>query len=332
MGKPADLRILIIGCGQLGSRHLQAVASLPQVREVEVVDPRPEALELGRKRLSEIPGPPSAACFRWLSSLEQASREGNLCIVATQAGGRCERVKEAARTLGYRAFLLEKLVGQSIQEVEDLAGFVKERGLAAWVNLKTRCYPIHQEIKKKLDRSEPVLFSVTGGNHGLANNGIHAADLFLFYDGADRLEEAGSWIDPVLHPSKRGDGLFDLSGTLIGTTEKGGRFTLTYAPDHELSEQIVIATRRFRCVVDHLQRWAMESSEGSGWAWKPVPFAGDLTVSRMTKGFVSEILEKGRCGLPTLEESLAAHRFILGILRPHFARLLEREVELCPVT
>ena len=325
-------RILIVGCGQLGSRHLQAVASLPEVQEVEVVDPRAEALVLGRQRLSEIPERVPSIRFRWLSSMEGASHGGDLCIVATQAGGRCERVKEAARTLGYGAFLLEKLAGQSVQEVEDLSCFVKEQGVSAWVNLKTRAYPIHQGIKKLLEPSEPVLFSVTGGNHGLANNGIHAADLFFFYDGTDRLEETGSWIDPILHPSKRGDGLFDLSGTLVGSTEKGSRFTLTFAPDHALSEQIVIATRRYRLIVDHLQRWAVESSEGSGWTWKPVPFEGDLTVSHMTRRFASDILEKSRCALPTLEESLPAHRFILGGLRPHFVRLLEREVELCPVT
>ena len=40
-------RILIVGCGELGTRHLQAVASLNEVVEIEVVDPRPEGLELG---------------------------------------------------------------------------------------------------------------------------------------------------------------------------------------------------------------------------------------------------------------------------------------------
>lgn len=47
-------RILIAGCGELGSRHLQAVAALSQVREVEVVDLRPEALALGKQQLSEV--------------------------------------------------------------------------------------------------------------------------------------------------------------------------------------------------------------------------------------------------------------------------------------
>lgn len=325
-------RVLIVGCGQLGSRHLQAVAALPQVREVEVVDPRPEALDLGRQRLSEAPGRRPEIRLRWLSSIEEASAGGDLCIVATQAQGRCRRVEEVQEALGYRRFLLEKLVGRSVEEVEELSRLLRGRSCAGWVNLKTRAYPFHRRVKERLNRSEPILFGVTGGNHGLANNGIHAADLFAFYDGSDQIDPAGSWIDPVLHPSKRGEGVFDLSGTLAGVTARGSRFTLSYAGDHALSEQISITTAGYRCLVDHLARWAVESDAGSGWAWRPVPFEGDLTVSRMTREFVSEILEQGRCGLPTLEEAGVSHRFILGILRPHFARLMEREVEACPVT
>ena len=65
-------RVLIAGCGQLGSRHLQAVATLTGVDSIDVFDPRPEAL----------------------------------CVVATLALGRTALVREIADRLGYRAFLL----------------------------------------------------------------------------------------------------------------------------------------------------------------------------------------------------------------------------------
>ncbi len=330
MKEQANARILIVGCGQLGSRHLQAVASLSQVREVEVVDPRPEALALGRERLAEVPDRIHSTTFRWLSALEDASRGGDLCIVATQAQGRCQLVKESAETFGYKTFLLEKLVAQSIQEMEDLMAFARARELSAWVNCKTRAYPFHRRVKQRLDPGEPIIFSVFGGNQGLANNGIHNVDLFAFFDGADRIVSAGSHIDPMLHRTKRGT--FDLSGTLHGSTEKGSHFTLSYASDHENSECLSVSTRRYRCIVDHQLRWAVEGEAASGWVWRPTPFTGNLAVSQMTKSFVTEILAAGRCELPTLEESLVSHRFILGELQPHFSRLLEREIDLCPVT
>jgi len=136
----------------------------------------------------------------------------------------------------------------------------------------------------------------------------------------------------ALHSSKRGHDVFDLSGTIHGKTEKGSRLILSYAGDHAHSELLAITTRRYRCLVDHMHRWAVESDASTDWAWQPVPFEGDLLVSQMTKDFAMEILTSGRCGLPTLAESFVAHRFILGALQPRFGELLEREIEACPVT
>ena len=332
MAQRQERHVLIVGCGQLGSRHLQAVASLPQVAQIEVVDPRREALSCGRTRLDEAPDRQPMMSIRWLSSLDEATSGGDLCIVATQAQGRCQLMREIVQRCGYRRFLLEKIVGQSIREIEELEQFLRVRECAAWVNLKTRAYPIHQRAKQRLDPAEPLLFSALGGNHGLANNGVHTADLFAFYDGASRIDLVGASIDPVLHPSKRGEQVFDLSGTLQGATEKGSHFTLSYARDHAQSEVLSITTRRYRCVVDHMNRWAVESDASTKWNWRPVPFEDDILVSHMTKAFVTDILASGRCDLPTLAESLAAHRFILGALQPTFSELFEQSVEYCPVT
>ena len=219
-------RVLIVGCGQLGSRHLQAVASLPLVREIEIVDPRPQALELGRERVAEVRDRQHSTDIRWLSSLSEATPGGDLCIIATLAQGRCQLVREVVETLGYSSFILEKLATQSVREMEDLEDFSRVRGLSAWVNCQTRTHPFHRRVKQRLDPRDPINFSVLGGKQKLASNGIHVTDLFTFYDENLWIKSGGSYIDPILYPSKRGDGLFDLSGTLLGCTEKGSRLTI----------------------------------------------------------------------------------------------------------
>ena len=332
MSEARGVRILLVGCGELGSRHLQAVASLPQVQEIDVVDPRPQTQALGRARLAELAEPIPSPRVRWCTSLEQARDGGALCIVSTQAQGRCQLIRDIAEGLHYSTFLVEKIVGQSIREIEELYAFVEAHGLSVWVNLKTRAYPTHLRIKQQVGIGEPIVFHSMGGNHGLANNGVHTADLFAFYDGAREIKLAGAAVDPVLHRSKRGDNVFDLSGTLQGVTAQGSHFTLSYARDHAQSEVIAVATKRYRCLVDHMGRWVVESDESTGWTWRQVPFEENILVSHMTKGFVTDLLGSSRCLLPTLEESLIAHRFILGALQPTFSQLLERTVELCPVT
>ena len=321
--------ILIAGCGQLGSRHLQAVVALSEVAAIEVYDPRPEGLELGRARLAEVPDR-RVADIRWLTSLDQASPTGGLCIVATRADVRCKLVREVATKLGYRAFLIEKIVAQSVSDYTALLQFAEASGLAVWVNCKARANVSHQRIKSMLDPSRPIVFTAQGGNFGLANNGVHAADLFAFLDSADSIECVSASVDPKLYPSKRGADVFDLAGTLVGRTRKGSQFLLSYS-DHDTPDCITMVAPNYRAIVDDMQRWFWESTRQSDWTWTRVPYEQNIAVSFMTRKFVADILGKGRCDLPTLRQCYPAHTFILNSLQPHFEKLLG-QAESCPVT
>lgn len=327
----AKSRILIVGCGQLGSRHLQAVATLPFVNEIEVVDERPEALQLGKERLAEIQAQDHLQ-VRWLNSLKQARSGGDLCIVATQAAGRCELVRSVAERLGFSRFLVEKLVAQTTREYEELIDFSRKNSLRVWVNCKTRAHAAHRRVKQHLSHDESFVLCVAGGNHGLANNGVHAVDLFSFFDGTDKIDVTGSHIDSVLHPSKRGSALFDLSGTIHARSQKGSIFTLSLAGDHMAPLQFSVVSSKYRAMVDDQIKCFYESDAETGWAWRQVPYDSNLAVSSMTRDFATGILTREQCELPTLQECFTAHRIILETLRPHFNRILGKKTDECPVT
>jgi predicted dehydrogenase len=330
--KKDGYRVLIVGCGEIGSRHLQAVASLPEVGEVEVVDSRPKGLQLGQERLGEIHDCQPSTTFRWLSTLEEASTGGDLCIIATQADVRCQQVYQVVETLGYTSFILEKLVAQSVHDYENLMEFSKAKRLSVWVNCKTRAYPSHKRVKAHLDPDEPIIFSTIGGNQGLVNNGVHAADLFVFYDGTNQIESTGAYIDPILHISKRGNDIFDLSGTLHGCTAKGSHLIISYASHHAGPPHFSITSQRYRAVIDDMMKCFYESTLETGWSWRQVPFEANLMISNMTRHFAADILRSGQCELPTLQECFPGHRFILSALQPHFNKLLNHRDERCPVT
>ena len=126
--------------------------------------------------------------------------------------------------------------------------------------------------------------------------------------------------------------MFDLSGTLQGYTKKGSHFTLSSAADHDAPPYYTVISPRYRAIVDDMMKWFYESTKEAGWSWRHVPYEANLLVSNMTRVFAADILQSGRCSLPTLEQCFPAHRFILHELRPHFSRLLEKEIDRCPVT
>ncbi len=325
-------RVLVIGCGQLGSRHLQAVASLKEAAQVFVVDPNPAALQLAQARLAEIKDLDPAIDFHWQTQWDPSLAQGDLCIVATQAQGRPDLIKEIVRQLSYRTFLIEKIVAQSVVEYRDLMDFCSLEGVRVWVNCKARAYKIHQYIKSFISPEDPVTFSAVGGNFGLATNGIHLADLFAFYDGATSIHCCVLQPDTKLMPSKRGGMVHDLCGTIMGFSDKGSLLSLSFCPDHDAPDILTIVTPRSRFMVDHVQKFAYESHEKENWVWKPVGINEDWRVSFMSQKFAQDILNFSRCDLPTLEECFAAHEFILSALLPAFNRLLKVERNFCPVT
>lgn len=305
--------------------------ALPEVGEVEVVDPSPESLQLGRQRVDEVSDRQPGITLRWLSSLDEASRSGDLCIVATHADVRCQIVREVTEKLGYDRYLIEKLVAQTVSDYERLTTFADARGLSIWVDCKNRTHSSHQRVKEQLVAGEPIVFIVSGGNHGLANVGVHAADLFIFYDDAERIYPAGARIDERVHPSKRASDVLDLSGTLLGYSDKGSHFVLSFSGDGDSPVQFSIVSPTYRALVDDITKGFYESKADNNWKWEPVPFEANLHTSYMTRAFAADILSEGRCQLPTLKDCFPAHEFILSALYPHFNRLLEKSDDRCPV-
>ena len=323
-------KVTVVGCGQLGSRHLQAVVTLPHIASIDVVDPRPESLIMGKDLVYQATDRQPQIRYRWLSFIAEASTNGDLCIIATQAEGRLALVEQAA-ALGYRRFLLEKVLTQSVAEYEKLLAFAEAQQLSIWVNCKSRAHPIWKHVRARIAHNEPLLYSSLGGNHGLANNGVHMADLFVYFTGTKQIHSAGAQIDPVLHPTKRGQ--YDLSGTLHGYDfPNGSQFTLMYAADNVASPVDVVKTADYLWVVDQMKRQAFEASAETGGVLRPIPFEGNLFVSHMTKKFAADILLTGKCELPTLADCYPAHRFVLSELLPMFNQLLNKDDDQCPVT
>jgi len=325
-------KILLVGCGQLGSRHLQAIAALDHVMEVHVIDNNPASIETGKARLAQLADLNREIKFYWHDGFDRSLANGDLCLIATQARGRKDLLKRAAGEFGYRTFMIEKVVDQSVDDYLDLMEYSNRNELSVWVNCPVRTYAIHKYIKSRLKPGESVTFSDFGGNHGLGCNGVHPADLFLFYDGSAEIKISGSRVDPILHPSKRGKEIMDLSGSLYGYTEKGSDFILSFSSRHYDPEIFSITSDSCRYIVDHSMMLAHESLAESGWDWRRVPMEENIFVSHLSKRFVSDILLRGKCELPTLQEAFSAHKFILDQLLPHFNRLLGLKAKSCPIT
>ncbi|MBF0170719.1 MAG: hypothetical protein HQK87_06490 [Nitrospinae bacterium] len=321
-------KVLVVGCGAIGMRHLQGVALAPSVGAIQVVDPRTEAHDNGRAGVEQT-GAKTPVTYH--TAIDPSLGGGDLCVLGTQAAGRLDLVRTVHETLGYTRFLTEKVVTQSMEEYDALLAYAEANRLTIRVNAKTRAYALHAAIKEAIG-DRPFTLTVTGGDHGLGCNGVHAADLFLYYDGGARIDLVGARIDERLAPSKRGSELADFSGALHGASPKGSSLSIVYDGGHKGFDFLTVTTATARYVIDHFLGTVFRSGEENNAAWERLPFTEDIRISHMTTTFAEEMLADGPSALPTIADHYPAQKFVFEGLLPTYHRLTGAVGDFLPVT
>jgi len=78
-------KVVIIGAGELGSRHLQAIAQSSIKIDVEVVEPFKSSRKVSEDRYYEIERNQNVNSIQFFDSIDKLSNELDLVIVATGA-------------------------------------------------------------------------------------------------------------------------------------------------------------------------------------------------------------------------------------------------------
>jgi predicted dehydrogenase len=322
-------KLIIIGWGELGSRFLQAAAQIQLVGAIDIVEPSEQAREIAMQRLKQVLEPESLLKVQWLIDISEVKSNYDLCVIATQANGR-EYIFEQLAQLGIKNVLTEKIVCQSERAYLKMLHIAETNKINVWVNCKTRSYPIWQYVKGKLNQGERVLYHSIGGNHGLCTNGIHSLDLFVFLSDSEKLVDAGSQIDAQVYVTKRNK--YDISGSLNCKGVNNSICVIDYSESSQSSILEIVTTDKYRWVIDHATRQAYEGSINNKWVMEPILFEGDLSVSAMSKGFISDILAYNNCSLPNIRQTYTAHQYLFQVSLPIFNNFLKKDDDICPCT
>ena len=315
--------VLLIGSGQLGSRYLQGLVGVGQELLITVVDPSASSLELARQRLADVT-PVTSHEVRFSTSIDDAPRQLDLALVVTPAHCRAEVVAAIAAQHKVNAWILEKLLAQSSQQVDQIETALEGHS-RVWVNIPRRLMTWHQEIKAQLlDSCPPVLLvRIRGCNWELASSAIHYIDLVNWWTNCniDRVDCRGlqNW-----QPSKR-SGFQDVQGTLLITFGKDIILELHSCKTGPYQPQIAIETPDGVWLIDE------EAGQAAGPSGQEI--AGHLTLqSALIAPLVEQILAAGSCELPSLADSAAQHRPLLDALRQHWNYSQSRQDVAVPIT
>jgi len=319
-------KICIIGCGNVGSRHLQAVAKLPFEIDVDIVEPNTEAQELAKSRLKEVKYNENNHKFSWYTSLDGLNAS-DLAIIATTSKGRADIITELIES-GHSRFLIEKMVCQSNSEYEKLLSKFKEFKAKGWVNTNLRCFESFQKFKQYFEDSKTIHLSITAPNFSaLGTNSIHFLDLFSYFTNDYQVKLYGDLLLDKLFPNKRGSHFVEFAGTLVGSVKNGSSISMTFIPDSNLSIIVNIIGQDKHIMIDETNEKVYDLINKEDTFEFKYEHVSDL----ITK-IVIDILDKDSCKLTSLENSYLLHNEIFRIFNAHIKKITNEEKTLCPIT
>lgn len=192
--------VLIAGAGQLGSRHLQALSHLDVTFEVWVYDVSTNSLEVARERYQQV-AIESSPKVTFTDELPKALSV-DVCIIATNSAIRYQLMKDILESNDVKYMLLEKVLFQTLSELESASHMLEQYNTKAWVNCPRRMYTLYQDLKVRLS-GKRVDIKVTGQGWGLACNAVHYIDLWHYLNESELLFSASFLDGSYVVDSKR---------------------------------------------------------------------------------------------------------------------------------
>lgn len=321
--------IAIIGAGQLGSRHLQAVARSNQKISIEVVEPFESSRTVAKQRFEEIPQNDNIVSISFLESIHQLSSELDLVVIATNSDVRSAVTLELLSSKKVKNIVLEKVLFQKEEEYDQVKKALEQSGTHCWVNHPRRMFPFYQTLKRKLANATRIDFSVSGGGWGLACNGLHFLDVFEYLSGTAVTKIDNRYLDKkILETSRKG--YIELSGKLIGNVSQNTFDINCFESPSPLL--ITITSDVLNLQIDESGGWYKIAERSDEWRSTVKEEKIIYYQSELTDKVLEDVLTTGTSILPTYEEAMKLHLTFIGTILKHINSFAETKLDSCPIT
>lgn len=318
-------KIAIIGVGQLGSRHLQGLASISRPTEIYVVDPCEESLIIAEARYFEVRTHLNNDVV-FLKRISDLPQKLDLVIIATTSSVRRHIIEELLRERKIDYFILEKVVFQKPIDFLPVKHLFKKSGSLAWVNCTRRAFSFYSDVKRIVS-NDIIMMTITGNKWGLACNSIHFIDLFVFLTDQGNLSFTKNELKNEIYDSKR-PGFKELRGAFEVKTPRGDWLRISEKESEPIEFEITISTETMEFVISEAQGIATRYENNSLTELKvSIPFQSQLTGQ-----IADQIVQTGVSMLTPFDECLDYHIPMLEFFNKHFSKLTGSNIKECPIT
>lgn len=302
--------VCIIGVGNIGSRHLQALAKITDSLFIYAVDPSTDSLKMAKSLYEEVHIPEIKHQVKYMQDLDSISFPIDIAIIATNSNIRSLVTKKLLDKTSVKYIIFEKVLFTKSEEYGEMQTLLSQKKCKAWVNCSRRTMPFYTKLKDDV-KNQKIQYIVCGSNWGLASNAIHLVDHIALLTNCYDFEVDTTHLDKKIIESKR-KGFLELTGTLNLYFKDGSIGSFICYLGGNTPQTMEIISQNFRCLTLETKGKSYISSETSEWKWeyKDTPM---LYQSGMTNIVISSILKNGSCDLTTFDLSSKLH---LNLLKP----------------
>ncbi|MFW9947291.1 MAG: Gfo/Idh/MocA family oxidoreductase [Candidatus Odinarchaeota archaeon] len=304
-------QVVIVGAGNIGSRHLQALKSVKYPLTIHVIDPSEKALKISKERYDSIHPDITNHEVSYSHDLNIQDNQIDIAIIATTSKVRRAVIENLLEHKRVQFFILEKILFQEEEDYFFIEKLLDKNNCMAWVNCTRRLIPFYQNELKKLFNKQKLFFSVNASNWGLISNIIHYLDLIVYFIESEAFSIDTTYLDPNPIPSKREE-FIDLTGILQVHFKNGSHGIFNSFPSGNLPGIVEIASDSNYCIINESEGRARILERNDQMEWKDYE-AKLIPTSQLTTNIVEDILEKKTCSLTPYKSSMNLH---LSFLKP----------------
>lgn len=242
-----DITCCVIGVGQMGLRHIQAVQELG-MQLVGLADVSSSALH----KACDASGLDRSSGF--VDSKEMLCQtRPNAVVVATTAPDHAELVIDAAK-LNVKYILCEKPMACSLDQADLMVSVCASHKVTLAVNHQMRFMPHYKRVKELIGGEELGSLSsilVAGSNFGLAMNASHYFEMFHYITGGP-VKTVKAWFENSILPNPRGPEFQDRSGCLLAASAAGSKMFIDFSSFSGHGLEVAYLCRNGKITVDEL--------------------------------------------------------------------------------
>jgi len=325
-------KVAIVGVGQLGSRHLQALTTTKLEMEIELIEPFEPMQKVALERYNQMPTNKHIISVKFFNDISALSKELDLVIVATTANVRKVVVDKLLDTKKVTNIILEKVLFQSYDDYDYFLDRFNLLEINVWVNHPRRMFPFYEQFIPELRKSSQISYHVQGAEWGIACNALHFLDhlQMIQTDSKPQIEIDTNMLASSVIESKR-KGCYEVYGTLSGRIGNG-TFSLTCIEGEMISTTISIVSDNVRIIVDESKGRALYAFKDNNWEWEEFKEKIVYFQSELTGIVTDQILLNACSSLPTYNEASLIHKPFIKKIQEKIETSLGMDFGLCPIS